>query len=252
MSVITWPDVPKPEDMYWAKAFPLPESGNMLRRGEQARQVWIRQGTRMASQLVDVIQIYCEKVNAPDLSVLDFGCGNGRIALPLHFKHGIPTACVDVDPVCVEYIGRVLRGVVAQLVSSVPPTSIPDWTFDVVYAVSVWTHFSLDAQEAWLDEVRRILKPGGLAVITTSGYAALASRRKRLADWQDVDDETLRREGCVFRKTRSPRGVSGSYGYAAHDPVWVRERWGRRFEYLEVRKGAIEGLQDCHVMRSLG
>lgn len=253
MRVISWPERPKPEEMEWAKAYELPEPGNMLKPGQDALGVWIRQGTRMASQVHDAIRTHCDHVDPSDLSVLDFGCGNGRVALPLHYSFGIPTACVDVDPVCVDYVSRVLSEVEVRRTSSRPPIPLADETFDVVYAISVWTHLSTQAQDIWLEEIRRILKPAGLAIITTSGYAALASRQQRLADWRDVDDDMLRRQGCIFKDGRHrPRGVSGAepYGYTAHDPSWVRKRWGAAFEFVESRLRAIENLQDCHIMRN--
>ena len=253
--VIQWPETPRPAEMEWAKAYELPVPGNMLKPGVDALGIWIRQGTRMASQIRDVIRTHYDHAIAPDLSVLDFGCGNGRVALPLYYALGYPTVCFDVDPVCVDYVSRVLPDVEVCRTSLMPPAPIADATFDVVYAISVWTHLSPEVADLWLAEVRRMLKPGGLAIITTSGYAALASRRKRMADWRDIDDDLLRREGCIYKVGRyRPRGVSGaeSYGYTAHDPSWVSERWRAGFEFVETRPSAIENLQDCHIMRHPG
>ncbi len=251
MAVIAWPDVPALEDMEWASAYPLPEPGNMLRPGAAGLGLWMHQGTRMASQIEEVLRVHCRRHRAKDFAVLDFGCGNGRVALPLHFKRGLPTACADLDPVCIEYIGRALPDVEAQRPPQLPPTRFATASFDAIYAISVWTHLPPDTQMAWLDEMARLLKPGGIAAISTSGYAALASRRRRFADWADVDDETLRREGVVFKATGRPRGVAVTYGFTAHDPAWVREHFGDGFELLETREGAIENMQDLHILRRL-
>ncbi len=46
-------------------------------------------------------------------------------------------------------------------------SSFPDASFDVVLAISIFTHFTEEEQFAWLAEIRRLLRPGGLLVATT-------------------------------------------------------------------------------------
>lgn len=41
--------------------------------------------------------------------------------------------------------------------------------FDLVFAYSVFSHLSEETHEKWLEEFRRILKPGGLLIVTTWG-----------------------------------------------------------------------------------
>jgi SAM-dependent methyltransferase len=41
--------------------------------------------------------------------------------------------------------------------------------FDLVVAVSVFTHLSLELQEFWIAEMRRIIRPGGYLIMSTHG-----------------------------------------------------------------------------------
>src|SRR5436190_345316 len=47
-----------------------------------------------------------------------------------------------------------------------PPLDLPAAAFDLVYAHSVLTHLTQETAVAWLAELRRVLKPGGVAVLT--------------------------------------------------------------------------------------
>ncbi|MBS0490065.1 MAG: class I SAM-dependent methyltransferase, partial [Proteobacteria bacterium] len=53
------------------------------------------------------------------------------------------------------------------------PTSLAPKSKDLVYAYSVLTHLREKAVRAWLEEVHRVLRPGGLALLTfhDEGYA---------------------------------------------------------------------------------
>lgn len=98
---------------------------------------------------------------------LDFGCGCGRIARYLLERPGIGSYTgVDVDAAQIAWAARRLRGRF-EVMNPDPPLAFEASSFDVVLAVSVFTHFSNAEQFAWLAEIRRILRPGGLLVATT-------------------------------------------------------------------------------------
>jgi hypothetical protein len=42
----------------------------------------------------------------------------------------------------------------------------------MIYGISVMTHLTQGTQFAWLKEIRRVLKPGGICVLTTHGENA--------------------------------------------------------------------------------
>src|SRR3546814_6253266 len=53
-----------------------------------------------------------------------------------------------------------------------PPLAFADESFDLVYALSVFTHIPLELQRDWLDELRRVLVPGGYLLCTVTDDAA--------------------------------------------------------------------------------
>jgi SAM-dependent methyltransferase len=101
-------------------------------------------------------------------AVLDFGCGWGRI---IRFFHKDLAASrlwgVDVNPEMIELCRRHDRWSRFQTVPAEGPTAFADETYDLVWAFSVFSHFAEDVHARWLDEIRRILRPGGLLIATT-------------------------------------------------------------------------------------
>jgi SAM-dependent methyltransferase len=100
--------------------------------------------------------------------VLDFGCGWGRFIR--FFMKCIAAANlfgVDVDPDMIGFCK--ISGLPAQFATVPPfgPTALEAKSLDLIYAYSVFSHLSEQAHLTWLQEFCRVLRPGGLLVITT-------------------------------------------------------------------------------------
>lgn len=98
--------------------------------------------------------------------VLDWGCGCGRLSryllrLGCNRLHG-----VDIDGYNVDWCKENLPGAEFARIELMPPLPFPDEHFDLVIGISVLTHLREEVQFAWLHELRRVLKPGGLALLT--------------------------------------------------------------------------------------
>jgi SAM-dependent methyltransferase len=98
-----------------------------------------------------------------DLKVLDLGCGLGEGSVYFAIKGARVTAS-DLSPGMCDLTRRVAKanGVdVETLVASATDLKmIPDNTFDIVYGANMLHHVDI---KACVDEVHRILKPGGRA-----------------------------------------------------------------------------------------
>ncbi len=99
--------------------------------------------------------------------LLEVGCGLGYDSLEF-LKRGVRVTSTDLTPNAVEMTRRhfELEGVEAEdvRVDSVLDLSFADNTFDAVWANGV-LHHTGDTQRA-VQEVRRVLKPGGRAIIS--------------------------------------------------------------------------------------
>jgi SAM-dependent methyltransferase len=117
--------------------------------------------------------------------ILDFGCGWGRVIR--FFLRDTPRSNLfGID--CDEEIIKVCEDSNINCNFSVnaiyPPTEFQDDVFDVIYSFSVFSHLSEDAHIRWLAEFKRILKPGGVLVVTTRSrdFIISSSRVRELTE----------------------------------------------------------------------
>ena len=74
---------------------------------------------------------------------------------------------VDASAEAIELCRRHDRWSRFEVVAASGPTPFPDGAFDLVYSFSVFSHFSETMHARWLEEIGRILQPGGLLLATT-------------------------------------------------------------------------------------
>jgi SAM-dependent methyltransferase len=106
----------------------------------------------------------------PRKVLLDFGTGWGRIARC--FLRDIPAehiVGVDVEPDLVKICRATFPGPRFLGCNPLPPLSFRDESVDFIVGYSVFSHLSEAACRAWIAEFARILKPGGMAALTTRG-----------------------------------------------------------------------------------
>jgi SAM-dependent methyltransferase len=104
-------------------------------------------------------------------AVLDFGCGCGRVARNWSEAEGPELHGCDYNPELVAWTAANLPALRVTRNDLAPPTPYGSGSFDLVYALSVFSHLDLPLQRAWLAEFRRLLRPGGLLVLSLLGDA---------------------------------------------------------------------------------
>ena len=101
-------------------------------------------------------------------SILDFGCGCGRLIRslrPLCDQWASIHGC-DIDPAAIAWCKENIPDASFSTVGETPPLHFQDKSIDLTYACSVFTHFDADNQFRWLAELQRIMKPGGYLLVT--------------------------------------------------------------------------------------
>jgi SAM-dependent methyltransferase len=184
--------------------------------------------------------------------VLDVGCGTGRLLVGWHCDDSRRRLLgVDIDAELIAWNRDHLRGVAEWKLGTLSPTpDLPDHAFDLVQLVSVFTHLSLECQREWVVATRRLLRPGGIALVTLHGdtYARL------LLD--PVARDSFERTGYV----ELPAGTEGGQGFATfHSSDFARDLFSGFGGVAHYPRGVlgdgpprlfpIASLQDVYVLR---
>lgn len=103
-------------------------------------------------------------------AILDFGCGCGRVLR--HWNAAPPAAFgCDYSRDLVQWCQGNLPHAKVTSNDLLPPLPYESASFDLVYAISVFTHMPAHAQRQWLAEMRRVLRPNGVLLATFHGSA---------------------------------------------------------------------------------
>lgn len=103
-------------------------------------------------------------------SILDFGCGCGRVVRHWAGLEAKVHGC-DYNRNAVKWCRRNLRFARFEVNALHPPLPYRDEQFDLVYALSVFTHLPEPLLLPWMRELARVLRIGGFLIVTTHGTA---------------------------------------------------------------------------------
>lgn len=238
---------------------PLPPRRLRATVGAPGARQYLSSGRAVADDLRDAVE-RTGHAPAEFERVLELGCGTGRVMLQARRWFPGVVGC-DVDEAAIAWGSQHDRGFFANPYS--PPLPFGDDEFDLLYAISVFTHLPSEAQHPWLAEVARVLRPGGLALITTQGPyfhwlmrcgTALGVRANMLEQLRTppfVEDAGFLYYSYDTSRIdpANPIASHGDYGLAFHSPAFIREHWSRHFDVLAVEEQAINHGHDLAILR---
>ena len=174
-------------------------------------------------------------------SVLDFGCGAGRVIRQWADLNGPALHGTDYNPDLVSWCRDALPFARFSVNGLDRPLEAPAASYDFIYALSVFTHLSEPIQRFWMGELSRVLKPGGHLLITTHGD-------RYLPILTPAEQADYRAGRAVVRKATR----AGSNDCAAfHPEPYVRQTLAHGFEVVDmIPDGALGNpWQDVYLLR---
>jgi SAM-dependent methyltransferase len=150
--------------------------------------------------------------------ILEWGCGPARVIrhLPRFLKGDPVLVGSDYNPRTIAWCRRNIPGIEFVCNRLEPPLAFEAASFDAVYALSVLTHLSEQMHTAWRDELLRVLRPGGVLIVSTHGDAYR----------QGVLSETERARYDAGQLVVRQSAREGKKGFVAfHPPGYMREEF---------------------------
>jgi len=220
---------------------PLPPARLRRRVGtDSSREQFVSVG-RMTATLVRQLFEAHRAADSRYGTWLDFGCGSGRIARHLLADDSVGSLVgLDVDRDAVDWCGRNLPGRFL-VIAPEPPTPVETGSIDVVCCISVFTHLDEQPQLAWLEEVARMLRPGGRFIVSTHPPSVTYNR----PDLTEADHRRLAEHGFLFARGTGAFNDDSAF----HTEEYLRRTWTVSFDLLELRGGALGSVQDLAIWR---
>ena len=187
-------------------------------------------------------------------SILEFGCGFGRLTqylfeiVPRAHVFGCDVRSDDVAECRQKYPQGCFI-----VNDPTPPLGFDDAQFDLIYSYSVFTHLSEPNHAAWLEELARTLRPGGVMLHTTKSHESV--RRMAMFSPESLTKYGLPEPADVFIQS-TPRyhyvvdnPATPEYGLTIVSKEYVMTRWPRYsgLTLVDYVEGAIEAYPEgCH------
>jgi SAM-dependent methyltransferase len=179
--------------------------------------------------------------------MLDWGCGCGRtIQFFLKYSPITKVFGCDVDDEAINWCKNNISSAEFSTIPFFPPTAYSDNSFDLIVSYSIFTHLTEENQAFWLQEMNRILVPGGIFITTVHGeFAAMFSLPQSIIDgmlvngiYDGINDETL-------------AGVAPEDYYRAtfQNRDYTCRTWAKYFTVLEYKERYAGNFQDMVVLK---
>jgi SAM-dependent methyltransferase len=204
-------------------------------------------------------------------SVLDFGCGCGRLARMFKGHPGYIGGC-DIDHRHVEWCASAIDFFDVKLSKVKPPIPFASNTFEAVISISIFSHLSEASQDEFLQELFRVCQPGGSLFLTIHGQRAMtrALTEPNVKAMLDMPEDQFEFARTAFERDelafvlqqghlttiRDGAPVAGKvisepfeYGITFMSETYVRKHWSQWFEIVDFHPGGIHDFQDIVVLR---
>ena len=224
---------------YWVKGAPdgLPIPPLKLRTRVWGEYADIRLFFQEEGQIQGILNVLARRgANVDEFdAILDFGCGAGRAIRQFqHLKARLGKAKIygtDINPEQIAWCRRNLPFAEFEVNQASPPLKYGDEKFDLIYTFSVFTHLPEAQQFLWVNELSRVLKPGGYFLLTTCGESYFETLTR--------EEKEQFRAGQLVVRYGELAGIPSSYNdcIAFHPPAYVRGKLAGGFEVVEFTPG---------------
>jgi len=204
---------------------------------------------RRIPKLIELLTDHGVKVDQLQ-AILDFGCGCGRDIRQFFRLKNLVRAKVygtDINAEQISWCRRNLTFADFSMNGPEPPLTYNTGQFDLIYNYSVFTHLSESQQKSWMQELSRVLRPGGYLMLTVCGDSYLHELNETQVEQY--------RAGYLIVRNADLAGIPADYGKCAayHPQAYVTDKLATDFEVVRLLPGVatIPGSMDQYLLKKL-
>ncbi len=189
----------------------------------------------------------------PGNRILDFGCSTGRVIrnLKAAYPHINAFGC-DPRRSSIEFIAPLIPNVSWFVSPEAPPLELKAGSFDMVFAISVWSHFSERRALAWFEEMARVIAPGGELIFSTHGERSIyhfLKVKKVMPDELAKERMTALSKGQIhFMPYGSATDLDEHWGMAFVPQAWISTKLSGQWVIKRFEPGLAMANQDVYVL----
>ncbi|MEM9546797.1 MAG: class I SAM-dependent methyltransferase [Bacteroidota bacterium] len=201
---------------------------------------YFKKGEKISSSIMKLAENQFSKNN---LKVLDFASGHGRVARFFKHMENIEITVSDIDGKAMEYSSNNLGLTTVQSSLNPEDTSF-NTNFDLIYIISLFSHFAIEPWDSWMRKILGLLNEQGTLIFSYHGERLLKEVNKPLMK--------IMANGFYFYPANETRGRLDSdyYGTCYLTPTFLQNYFSK-FPGLEVKivEQGIGGMQDVCVIQ---
>ncbi len=230
------PDVHLLDFIYWWH-FNLPQHASQPR---VPIDYYFEDGERSSSKLAGIVQSL-DLPKGRKVGLLEFASGYGCVSRHLKKNPLFDLVSCDIHPEAIRFLSETL-GVKTLQSASEPGRFSPDRTYDVVFALSFFSHMPRSTWGAWVNALFNSLAAPGYLIFTTHGWVTAAQMKLK----------TLPPDGFWFAPMTEQEDIDpNEYGCTVVSPEFAFAEIRRQTGSLDIRfiQGEWWGLQDLWIVK---
>lgn len=228
-----------------SKETPIPPARLRHRvHGHLDRESFRTVGHTLARNIRDLCQV--ERSMESYQKILDFGCGCGRVLSNLAEIPADRLYGTDIDQAAIDWCTEHLPDIQWSVNDFWPPLPFDDASFDLIFAISVFTHLDQNYEHAWLSELNRIAMPGATLILSVHGADFINNLPLKY-------QEEIKKRGFMYTTDAKGwlklDGLPDFYQAAYHTPDYIHRKWSDFFEIRKYVERGINNRQDAVILK---
>lgn len=215
-----------------------PEHLRLRVHGGRDLEGYVRVGKTVAQDLD--LALASEFAQMPaNPSVLDFGCGPGRVVTWFQSMYkDWRFFGTDIDNEAINWARENLSHIASfDCNKSQPPLQYEDAYFDFIFSISIFTHLPEDMQAEWLTELKRVVKIGGILALSVHNEELLPKHMSMPAS------------GFYYSVGNGTDGLPDFYQTSFQTSIYINREWSKIFKIEKILKKHIANHQDLVICR---